>query len=139
MAQSSTDTALTPVPWHALTDGDFRWLISACQASYAGIGPKHVIESAAKGSVTFLRFRDRGLFVVQTWVHENGVREFIIWAMAGKGILAERKKIYEELKQLARLNGCKFIGGRAVRPGLAKVYETLLEAKPQAVYFAKEL
>ncbi len=139
MEAKLTDMVLTPISWRELEDADLLLLTRLCRAGYANTGPMDIIEAAARGQFALLRYLHAGLFIIEAITHLGGDKELVIWGMIGKGILANKHKIFDELCYYAKLNNCKFIGGRSLHKGLNRVYERLLQTPAHATYFVKEI
>lgn len=139
MGLSSTEQVLTPISWDRLDEQDLSWLNELCALGYDGTKPMDLVHAAARGEVALLRFRDRGLFVIQAITYFSGKKELLVWGLVGSGIFREAKKIFADLRRYAEMNGCSWISGRSVHPKFAVVYERVLGMAPQATYFVKEV
>ncbi len=139
MELSSTEQVLVPTSWDQLNEQDLSWLNELCSLGYDGTKPMDLIRAAARGEIALLRFRDKGLFVIQAITYFSGKKELLVWGLIGSGIFKEAKKIFADLVRYAEMNGCSWIGGRAVNPKFAVVYERVLGMTTQATYFVKEV
>jgi hypothetical protein len=78
-----------------------------------------------------------GLVITEIISHHRG-NELFIYGIAGSGILPKRKAVLADLKEMAVLNGCKFIGADASRSGW-KMFNKELGFAPVSTHYVKEL
>lgn len=106
------------------TEDDLRRLIRLCKVGYEGISAGDVLRSVALGGLAAYRFMDSGLVIFEIVAYRGG-RELLVWGLVGSGFIKVAKELAEEFERIARSQGCRWIGGRAFRPGLARIYERL--------------
>lgn len=66
-----------------------------------------------------------GLVLLQTVEHPSG-RELFVRGIVGRDILTRGEEIMADLREIAAARGCRWIGGEAISPALARAYRKLL-------------
>lgn len=138
--KQDSSTSLTRVLPEDMSDGDLAWLAKVCGVSYTGVTPEGLLPELVAGTLAMWRVNGGAAGVVLTQILQHpGGRELYMWGMAGKGIIENIETIYDGLKAYGASQGCRWVGGRALRPGLTRVYEKLLGVRPFAAHFVKEI
>lgn len=141
MTHSSTNPSglgLAEVLWHDLDPTDMEHLLAACAGGYNGETAGHLIEAASRNELKFFRATAsdcRCLLVLKRVVHLSNVKELLVYAVGGKGLVKHAAALDEALCKLARRYDCTVIGGR----GFSKAWPKFSRLKPTSTYFVMEV
>lgn len=127
-----------PLAVEEITEEDLHWFSVAAQSSPYGHTGDWVLEQVAEKFLIALRIPNIGIVLIQILEHPGG-KELYIWGLAGKGIFEKTAEIYDDLRFIAKVHDCEWIGATTARRGVGRVYERLLEAKPFALLYKKEI
>lgn len=76
------------------------------------------------------------LMVSERRTHPQG-REFVVYGLVGDAILD--KELYQEIQNLARACGDKYLTFMTVKPGMVRLFEKKLKIKPYGWLFKTEI
>ncbi len=134
-------THLSEVEPSTLSQEELQWLDKFCQWDYDGRKLEHLLTEVVKDELKLWRLSAspaRGLVGTRLLVKPNG-RQLWLELLVGQGLLREASSIRSAILERGRLANCNSLAGVAVRPGLAKLYETILGVKPSATLFREDL
>lgn len=130
---------IIPVSRDMMSEDDLRWLIKATKIAYSNRDPRYWLRMLAFGYVRMWRIENgaEGVILTQLVQRDDGL-ELFIYSMAGRGIVPALKSIYGQLEKYARDQGCRWVAGNSIHPGLNRYYQDLGFAE-EARLMVKEL
>lgn len=117
----------------SLPEADCRWLEIAGDKTFSAV---QLVQKALEGEVSIFRIVGEAEGIVVLGKRED---ELHVEAFAGKGILKNFPKIYQEIRLLAGACGASKIVGWVRRPGLNRIYERHTAGRPEATVWVEEL
>ena len=134
---------MTLVRIHAadLTPDHLKWLRAITNLSDRGYEPKHLIQDEMLGGRQFFDIQHeagKGILVTEVIGHPAG-RELYVWGTAGENAPRVTGDVMIALKEIARLWDCQWVGWRASREGMVRLYQKYAGVSPEGKYFSVEV
>ena len=134
---------MTLVRIHAadLTLDHMKWLRAITSLGDRGYEPAHLIQDEILGARQFFDIQHpegRGIVVTEVIGHPAG-RELYVWGTAGENAPKVTGDVVKALRETARLWNCNWLGWRASREGMVRLYKKYADISPEGKYFSVEV
>lgn len=119
---------LTEISLETVLPQHIFWLAKIAQEDYTGMEAKDIILDAARGQLKLWDWKSGSGLVVTELLHHPAGSELLVFGLAGEGLGKELRTIAEFLKQYAREQGCRWVGGNTTNMKLQKLSFRLAKA-----------